>query len=334
MYHLLTWRAFSADWQVLIPMIRCRRATSVLGWVVLAALAAAPLHADDDRSGQQGQKSPFLRMARDPNQEPAALQAAIARCTGSTSGRPGVTVDLVAAVHVADRSYYRQLNREFRKYDAVLYELVAEKGTRIPKGGVQRGGTSVSTLQHLMKDVLDLEFQLNEIDYSPKNMVHADMSPEQFAQSMRRRGESVLAMFLRMLGYAFTRQGGGAGGTSDVQLLLALFDKNRALALKRVMAEQFQDMEGMLTALDGPKGSTMISERNKVALRELRKQLDGGKRKIAIFYGAGHMPDLIKRLGDEFGLVHSSTRWLNAWNLTAKPKGSAVGEPTKKTAAQ
>src|SRR6218665_1875117 len=36
----------------------------------------------------------------------------------------GVTVDLVGAVHIADKAYFENLNERFKKYDAVLYELV------------------------------------------------------------------------------------------------------------------------------------------------------------------------------------------------------------------
>ncbi len=112
-----------------------------------------------------------------------------------------------------------------------------------------------------------------------------------------------------------TRQGESTGGASNGQLLLALFDKNRTLALKRILAEQFEDSEGSLMALEGPAGSTLISGRNQVALEVLRKEIAAGKAKIAIFYGAAHMPDFQTRLRAEFGLVPVSTRWLVAWNL-------------------
>jgi len=294
-------------------------------FLTAAALAAPPAGAPAKVEAEQ--KSQFLRLLRDSEEMPVALQAAIVRFAPPQRPAQGPTVDLVAAVHVAEKSYYRLLNREFRKYDAVLFELVAPEGTQVPKGG-QSGGSPVSAIQRGMKSVLELEFQLEQIDYTEKNMVHADMSPEQFAQSMRRRGESFFGMFLRMLGYAMAQQNRSGGQATDLQLLMALFDKNRALALKRVMAEQFEDMEGILLALDGPDGSTMISERNKVALQVLRKQVASGKRKFAIFYGAGHMPDLQQRLREDFGLAPVSTRWVNAWNLKAPQRPKAT-EKTK-----
>ncbi len=282
-----------------------------------AIWAAEPSDASAEPASEKTADTRFLRLVRDSNEQPTALEVSIVRHKSRRDDQSGPTVDLVAAVHVADKSYYAALNREFRKYDAVLFELVAAKGTEVPRGG-GKSNNPVSLLQKMMKNVLELEFQLDAIDYTRDNMVHADMSPEQFAASMRDRDESVLAMFLRMWGYAIAQQGQETKRSPDAELLLALFDKNRALALKRVVAEQFQDMGGTLSALEGPDGSTIISERNKVALSVLRKQIAAGKKKIAIFYGAGHMPDLQKRLEKDFNLTPTNTRWLKAWNLQGK----------------
>ena len=38
-----------------------------------------------------------------------------------------------------------------------------------------------------MTSALGLSFQLDEIDYTRPNLVHADMTPDEFAQSMRDR---------------------------------------------------------------------------------------------------------------------------------------------------
>ncbi len=223
-------------------------------------------------------------------------------------------VDLVAAVHIADKGYYQELNKRFAGYDAVLYELVAPEGTRIPKGGRKdkSSGNMLSAVQVGMKDLLKLEFQLDQVDYTRKNLVHADLSPEQFVKSMRKEGFTDI--FTRWLAYALAKQAqGGDGG--EMQLLMAMFDKNRSLALKRAMADQFEEMEGMTAALEGPKGSTLIGERNKRALEVLKSQLAAGKKKIAIFYGAGHMADMEKHLRADFAIKPQDTQWLQAWDM-------------------
>src|SRR6188472_1942551 len=74
----------------------------------------------------------FIRLKRDANDRPAAMQTAVVTYTSKT--RPGVSIDLIGAVHIADRSYYDELNKQFEGYDVVLYELVAPEGTRVPKG--------------------------------------------------------------------------------------------------------------------------------------------------------------------------------------------------------
>lgn len=289
-----------------------------LRWTVLCfsvfGLLACATRADQP-AGKSASKS-YLRMERDDKGEPLSLQSAVVRFTQDKGKYEGSAVDLVSAVHVADKEYYDQLNKLLAEYDAVLYELVAPEGTRVPRGG-PRGSTSpVTGLQTGMTGLLELDFQLAEIDYGADNMVHADMSPEQFRNSMRRRGETVTTMFMRMFGYALAKQSQNSSNNTDAKLLLAFLDPNRAMALKRVLAEQFEQMDGMLAFFDGPDGSTIITERNGVALDVLRKQLDEGKRKIAIFYGAGHMADFERRLKADFGMDRADIRWLTAWDLT------------------
>jgi hypothetical protein len=109
-----------------------------------------------------------------------------------------------------------------------------------------------------------------------------------------------------------------AAQLSDLEMMLALFSNNRALRLKRVMAEQMAALGGTMASLDGPEGSTIVTERNKKALAVLRRELEAGKERLAIFYGAAHLPDMEKRLLDEFGLKRAEIRWMTAWDLTER----------------
>jgi hypothetical protein len=219
-------------------------------------------------------------------------------------------------MHIAEEDYYDQLNREFDQYDAVLYELVAAEGSEVP-GQEDIVGSPLALLQGGMTEMLGLTYQLGAIDYTRENMVHADMSPEEFAESMQDRRESFLAMFVRMMADALARQQ-EVDDSASQQLMQAFFEDDPTLALKRVIADQFQDMERWLTAIEGPQGSTLIGERNKVALEVLSQQLAAGKQKIAIFYGAAHMPNLQRGLQDQFQLTPRDSRWLTAWKLEAQ----------------
>lgn len=253
----------------------------------------------------------FVRVTRNERNVPQSLETSVV----TYRARDGqLQVDLIGAIHVADRSYYEKLNAQFRQYDAVLYELVAPEGTRVPRGG-QKSQHPVGRMQEAIKTLLDLSFQLNHIDYTAPNLVHADMSPEQFAESMEERGESFLQVVFRMMGQAAAQAGRG-DQPSDADLLLALFARDRALKLKRVMAAQFEDLDGQMQIFEGPEGSTLISERNKRALEVLKREVDRGRHKLAIFYGAGHMPDMARRLEETWGLKATGQQWLTAWDMS------------------
>ena len=291
------------------------------GWGLAGGWAVARA----DEPGVKAEPRPkYIRITRDEADEPLALQTAIvhfvpaagAQGSGATNG--DLQVDLVGAVHVGEKSYYDALNKAFENYDVVLYELVAPEGTRVPKGG-KSSGHPVALLQNGLKDMLALEHQLQLVDYTKENMVHADMSPDDFAKSMEDRDESFLGMFARMWGQAIAQQSAQKSRTSDFDVLAALFSRDRAGTMKRVMAEQFENVEGVMQALEGPDGSTIITERNKVALKKLAEQIAAGKKKIAIFYGAGHLGDMEKRLNSDFELKRSGEDWLDAWNLTSAP---------------
>ncbi|OYV81103.1 MAG: hypothetical protein B7Z73_18480, partial [Planctomycetia bacterium 21-64-5] len=273
----------------------------------------------------------YIRLVRDDRGRPLEMQTAVVRFVATDEARKGLEVDLVAAVHIGEKEYYERLNKQFADYDALLYELVAPEGTRVPKGGA-KSNHPVSRLQTGLKDLLDLDFQLDHIDYHSKNFVHADMSPDSFSKSMNDRGESIWALVFRVLGQSLAKQDKG-DGSLDAELLMALFDKNRALALKRVLAEEFQDLEGMMSAFNGPDGSTLITERNKRALAVLGKEIGSGKKHLAIFYGAGHMPDMAQRLMADFNLKADREEWVTAWDLhDAAPKPAGVKSKAPKPA--
>ena len=254
-------------------------------------------------------KREFLRLLDD--KEHKALQVSIVRYS---SADRELNVDLVSAVHVADRQYYQDLNELFKNYEIVLYELVAPEGTRITKGKKQSYNL-LSMIQLGMKNSLGLFFQLEEVDYGPANFVHADMTPIEFSESMKERGESVLGTLINLWRAGMVQQLSGNSRQSDLEFISALFATDREHALKTLVAKEFENMGGVLNALEGKDGSTLITERNKKALTVLRKEIGKGNKSIAIFYGAAHMQDFEQRLETEFNLHAVSEQWIDAWDL-------------------
>ena len=300
----------------------------LLGLTFLARVATsrAGEPTDSHEAAREATEDKFLRLERNEAGEVLSMDTAIVEFKAAGDENKGVEVTLVGAVHIGEKQYYEQLNKEFDKFDVVLYELVAPKGTRVPKDRSRGGGNPLSMMQNGMQRMLGLEHQLDQIDYQRENFVHADMSPEEFEKSMAERGDNFLAMFFRMVGRDIAEQArqasqnGGRGNNSDANLLLALINRDGSSSMKRIMAEQFEDLEGAMKVIDGPDGSTLITDRNKKALGVLAEQIKEGKKKIAIFYGAGHLPDMAKRLTHDFHLRRGETRWLKAWVIEDESK--------------
>jgi hypothetical protein len=295
---------------------------------LLAPLAGGMARATDAPPDAEARPK-FLRLERNDHGELMSLQTAVAHYKSTDPAKRDLQVDLVGAVHVGEKAYYDALNELFKKYDVVLYELVAPPGTRIPKGA-KPGAHPVAMLQNGLKDMLALEHQLSRIDYTQPNLVHADMSPEEVSKSMSDRGESVVSMMFRMMGHGIAQQTKleAQGKTPQADLFGALFSRDRAGAMKRMFAEQFESLEDMMQALDGPQGSTLITERNKVALAKMGEEIAAGKKKIAVFYGAGHLGDMEKHVIADYQLQRDGEQWLTAWTLD-KSAGTSNGDASK-----
>ncbi|CAI5460027.1 unnamed protein product [Closterium sp. Yama58-4] len=94
----------------------------------------------------------------------------------------------------------------------------------------------------------------------------------------------------------------------------ALLNLDLSSALKVVLARQIT-----LDTLDGAAGvmasSVIIGERNRACMQEVHEALKAGSRRIAVFYGSGHLPDMHLRLTSELGLVPSHLSWRTAWSI-------------------
>ncbi|MDR1963676.1 MAG: hypothetical protein LBQ50_07850 [Planctomycetaceae bacterium] len=263
--------------------------------------------------------SDFMRVTKkEGRRQPVSFDTAIVRFADE---RKKIKVDLVAAVHIGDKEYYEELNKIFKRYDAVLYELVAEKGTKPDKTAVEekKGKSLLSAFQSGMGESLELDFQLEHVDYKAKNMVHADLSPSEFAKRVADRGDLIQILY-RAIVLGMKKGANGQDEEIKMQgrLLGTLLASNQSLALKRFFAkEMISQMDDSMWILGGEEGSAIITDRNAAALKILRKEIKNGKKKIAIFYGGAHLPEFAKSLEKDFNLKLTETTWVVAWDLTS-----------------
>jgi hypothetical protein len=324
-------------------MIRSMSLLTGVATLLLSSLSPVAAQFPDrgaEKARSDRKPTVFVRVERDEKGEPLALQTATV--TYRDPQNPGVEVDLVGVVHIGEGHYYRGLNRQLREYDAVLYELVAPEGTvpRKPEPGQKRASNPVSMLQSFMKDALGVELQLEQVRYDRTNFVHADLGPAELREAMRKRGETPITLALgvaldmfrqmnkesaRLQAEKQRRREARARGEElppaedQVDLMKLLFDPAGPSRLKRMMALQLARSDD--GAIGPTLGALLIDDRNAAAMKVLHRELGRGHGRIAIFYGAAHMPDFERRLRDELDLEPVRTTWQEAWDLSLKETG-------------
>jgi hypothetical protein len=249
-------------------------------------------------------------------------------------------VDLVAVVHLGDAEYFALLDERLAGYDRVLYEMVgggiAERGADpapvAPGAGADPLLGAVGTLQQGAKQWLGLEFQLDAIDYRRPHFVHADLTWEEYRRLSADSGQGIATLFERMLALSGDEGFSADFGlpTSDLGSLLmmtriaAAVSQGDGAGLKRLLGPILANSGAWLERLEGEDGTLIVGERNRIAmgrLAEERTRRPGGGH-YAIFYGAGHMPDLEARLVAE-GFVAEGVEWIDAWIVPHSPPTKA-----------
>ncbi|MDO5566672.1 MAG: TraB/GumN family protein [Planctomycetia bacterium] len=284
--------------------------------------------------GQQAQKL-YMKLDTTPKGLPLSLQTSIVTLSSTRKNKP-VQIHLVGAIHFADPEYYRELDRRLAEYEMVLFELVTEKNTDaqalLAKREKPSGETDKTTktdketkdssakrikrspfvvigaVQKLMCDTLGLTSQLVAIDYSRKNMVHCDMDNETLLKEIL-KGDDINTLVDEFLTSFMQQEQGKEFGV----LAAVLFSQNRQMTLRRMAARELAKQMSPDKVTIGQK--SLIEARNSVVLDRIRRELDGGKTQIAVFYGAAHLPDFIVRLQTQYGFKVESCQWIQAWNM-------------------
>lgn len=299
------------------------------------------------RSESAGEEQEYIRIRKNDRNLAVALETSVIHFDKSAK-YTGSTVDLIGAIHLGEPEYYDQLNELFRSYDVLLYEAVmpedAVKDGLRPGGGAgarrkslsdeeewtdaKIGFTAISVLQLGMKDVLGMEFQLSGIDYTAANFVHADMTAEEFESTMSRRGESFSGMFLTEMSKSMSAQQEQNPLAVNLDMMLSALSSDRIYRIRRIAAAQLAKA-GAGDAFASADGmSTIITERNQKCLDVMNRELKAGRKKIGIFYGAGHFKDMEQKLRSDYGFHRQSEDWVVAWHLR-NPKLNEKSAPEK-----
>jgi len=288
---------------------------------------AAPESPDPEPSpgAVEGEVADYVRYVEGASiNDPDTLQTAVTRFES-----PDAIVDLVAVVHIADEVYYENLDQLLQGYDVVLYELVGgefqdrEKNAASGQGDMMAG---LSGIQSMAGRLLGLVFQLEHVDYASPNFVHADVTWDQYSELMTAKQETLTKLLSRVAELAQAGDLAGVPATEAdasemMNLLLTSILTGDSAGLKRTIAPFLGEAEALIEQIEGEDGTVLVGERNAIVMEKLEEVLAANpeeRQRVAIFYGAGHMPDFEERLVAD-GFTRGETAWANAWTIQDAP---------------
>ena len=336
-----------------------------LGWLAVGQVSSGQIAATNKPSSAlvRFAVEPFMRVTNGATGA-VELQVAVRKLV-PTNG-VGPVIWLTGASHIGETNYYAQLQKHLDAQALVLFEgihagrkatatnavavekpadgspPVAKKESAAPEPAAKPAGSA--SLQKDLANSLGLVFQLEAIDYTGGNFRNSDLSVTELRDLMdkddepaapdspkeKRKNEAFEqllkamdgnSMFGTMLKAGFRLVGGNPKlqAMTKLALIEALGGIRGDISRMKSLPE---DMQRLMEVL--------IHTRNDAVVRDLRVELKRAAppASISIFYGAGHMDDLERRVRREFGYRAESDLWLPAFTVDYTKAGLSVIEAT------
>lgn len=182
-------------------------------------------------------------------------------------------------------------------------------------------------IQVQLANAMGLEFQLVGIDYNREKWRNSDMTIDQLQDRLEAVGMSGSALFSMLDGSSFM------GKFLGVILNMIGNNPQMSMMLKTMMVETLANADELLELQGDKLGKGMgqfmkvlVIDRNATVFKDLQMVMKNEPkvRSVALFFGAGHLPDMESRL-EQMGYKLSGSQWKDAIDidLNKLPGGKA-----------
>lgn len=259
---------------------------------------------------QDGEHKPYFRI------HSGSFDVASKSFVPATGNGPKIT--LLGAVHIGEKSYYREIQRRLDKADLVLFEMMGDpREVKALEEEVRRNcpehldmltPKDSDNLNHgKIAKLAGLTKQTREINYERPHFVHADITLREMYTALNSKKMSICNRLMQ------AKTPNNQPSAEPIQSNLPSKTDNEvsrgviALTLVKKILETRQTIEN---------DKKIIFDRNDIAINVLKNEIKhvSSGQEIVIFYGAAHMEDLELSLL-KMNYRYESSEWLQAFPL-------------------
>ena len=207
-------------------------------------------------------------------------------------------------------------------------DLKESRIVKIKRGGLDSVEESKqkNNIQQELADAMDLEFQLEALSYEDPNWFCSDLTMDEVKTKLIEQGADT-SLLEMITGESFSAQ-----IATSMMKLIPMLDSLAGGGIretaKLLMIEllSMPDSDQLLEGLEPELAHVIIVERNTELLNDLAATMGIAEdlSTIGVLYGAGHMPDLSRRLRSRFGYAPAEERWFKT--MSVDPSASLIGE--------
>lgn len=191
--------------------------------------------------------------------------------------------------------------------------------------------SSAPNLQERLAETFGLTFQLNEMDHEGPKWVNSDMSIDEVERALGFDGGDDGAEGKRNM--LFEMLDGSSFPAKIASTVLSLIESIPGMAprMKVMMLEMLANIDektlsnAVIPGMDDTKQlmKVIIEDRNQVVIDDLARIIKErpNLKSIGVIYGAGHLPDLARRLEEQLGYTHKGGKWLTAIRVDLDAEG-------------
>jgi hypothetical protein len=205
-------------------------------------------------------------------------------------------------------------------------DLTERRVVRFRKDSSKTDKANEKNVQQELADALGLEFQLDSLSYESQNWFCSDLTMGEVEAKLIEQGADA-SLLEAITGESFSAQ-----IATGMMKLIPMLDSLTGGGIKetaKLLMIEILSMAGsdqMLEGIQPELAQVIIVDRNTELLRDLAATIGIAEdlSTIGVLYGAGHMPDLSKRLHAEFGYAPVEDRWFES--MAVDPRASLLSE--------